>query len=478
MFIIRPSAEIGLKTLRKRMVFLRKLESNLALTFKRAGLPFKLRHGMRFYFLETTDKERARALLKRVFGISSFSPVELVCERDLVEICEAGEKKFSSIVSGKTFCVRARRFGAQKFSTRDVEINLGAKLAPYGKVKLTNPEITVGVELHNSQALLYWEKISGAKGFPSGVQNKALALMSGGYDSPVAAWRVMRRGVNVDYVFFNMSGKAYERQVLQIVKILVEGWAVGQNPQLYIVDFAAVVRDLKEKVQTSYRQVILKRLMVKAAEVIAKEIGAQALVTGEAIAQVSSQTLPNLNAISGASSLQIIRPLIASEKEEIIAQAAMIATAFLSEKVQEHCAITRGSPVIFAKPQKIGFEESKLDGAILQNAIVNKTNLDVFALKPEDLHKDYILVDEIDSADVLIDCQPTYLYRTWHAQNALHIDPENFAVFIGKLDKKPRYILYCTYGTQTPALAQLMQQNGFDAYAFKGGVRHLKSLSN
>lgn len=477
-FIIRPSAEIGLKTPRKRMIFLRKLEANLNLTFNRAGLAIKLRHGVRIYFLETSDSQRARALLKRVFGISSFSPVELKCQTDLATICAEGEKKFSDIVRGRTFSVRSRRFGAQKFSTRDVEIQLGARLAPHGKVKLIEPEITIGVELHNRQTLMYWEKIPGAKGFPSGTQNRALALMSGGYDSPVAAWRVMRRGVNVDFVFFNMSGKAYERQVLQIVKILVEGWAVGQSPKLFIVDFNDVVKNLKENVKESYRQVILKRLMVRGAEMIAKEIGAQALITGESIAQVSSQTLPNLDAISSASRLQVLRPLITSEKEEIISQAETIATAFLSEKVQEHCSITRGSPVLFAKPKKVKLEESKTDPLVLETAVINKKYLDVFALEPGDLHRDYLTVDGFDSSDVLVDCQPTYLYRTWHFKNALHIDPDKFAEKALTLDKKTRYVLYCTHGTQTPALAEFMQRHGFEAYAFKGGVRELKTISN
>ncbi len=474
MFIIRPSAEIGLKTFRKRVVFLRKLEQNIALAFNRAQIPYKLRNGLRFYFLETSQPDRARSVLKRIFGISSFSPVTVKCEREIGAICAEGEKAFAEVVKGKTFCVRSRRFGEQKFSTRDVEIQLGARLAPFGKVKLTNPEITVGVELHNRQALMFWEKIPGAKGFPSGVQNRALALISGGFDSPVAAWRVMRRGVNVDYVFFNLGGKAYERQVLQIVKILVEGWAAGQTPKLFVVDFSAVLADLKAKVLSSYRQVILKRLMMSAASEIAKEIGAQALVTGEAIAQVSSQTLPNLDVITQAAKMQILRPLIASEKEEIIAQAEQISTAFLSEKVQEHCSITKGSPVIFAKPQKVKREEGKLDTALLADALLNKKYLDVFALKAEDLRRDFILVDAISENDIPVDCQPTHLYRAWHLKHAVRIDPEHFVDSLGALDKKKRYVLYCTYGTQTPAFAEIMQQRGFDAYAFNGGIKQLK----
>ncbi len=477
LFIIRPSAEIGLKTFRKRVVFLRKLEGNICTAFNRSQIPFKLRNGLRFYFLETSQPDRAKALLTRIFGISSFSPVVFRCEPELEKICDEGEKFLGKVISGKTFCVRSRRFGAQKFSTREVEVQLGARLAKFGKVKLVNPEITVGVELHNLQALIYCEKIAGAKGFPGGVQNNALCLLSGGFDSPVAAWRVMRRGVNVDFVFFNLGGKAAERQVLQIVKILVEGWGYGQNPKLFVVDFTDVVSDLKLKVQTSYRQVILKRLFMKAASVIAKEIGSQALITGEAIAQVSSQTLPNLDIITRAASLNVLRPLVAMEKEEIIKQAEMISTAFLSEKVQEHCSITQGSPVIFAKPQKVKIEESKLDDEILRAALAKQKLFDVFALEAKDLHKDYLHVDTIAfGSDTLVDCQSSHLYRAWHVENALHLDPDNFRSLVGNLDKKKRYVLYCTYGTATPLIAEFMQQQGYDAYAFRGGVKQLKNF--
>lgn len=476
MFIIRPSAEIGLKTFRKRVVFLRKLEGNICIAFQRSNIPFKLRNGLRFYFLETSQPDRARALLTRIFGISSFSPVVIRCERDLEKICEEGEKALSGVVSGKTFCVRSRRFGAQKFSTREVEVKLGARLASFGKVKLVEPEITVGVELHNSQALIFWEKISGAKGFPGGVQNKALCLISGGFDSPVAAWRVMRRGVNVDFVFFNLGGKAAERQVLQIVKILVEAWGYGQSPKLFVVDFTDVVKDLKLKVQTSYRQVILKRLFMKAASEIAKEIGSHALVTGEVIAQVSSQTLPNLEVITRAARLNVLRPLVAMEKEEIIRQAETISTAFLSEKVHEHCSIAQGSPVIFAKPQKVKIEESKLDEAVLKVALTKQKLFDVFGLEAKDLHKDYLHVDAITGSDALVDCQSSHLFRAWHAENAVHLDPDNFRSLIGTFDKKKRYVLYCTYGTATPLIAEFMQQQGYDAYAFRGGIKQLKQI--
>lgn len=476
LFIIRPSAEIGLKTFRKRVVFLRKLESNITVAFNRSQIPFKLRNGMRFYFLETSQPERARALLTRIFGISSFSPVILNCDRDLETICNLGEKTFGSIVAGKSFCVRSRRFGAQIISTRDVEVKLGARLASFGKVKLVNPDVTVGVEIHNSAALLFWEKIQGAKGFPGGVQNKALCLISGGFDSPVAAWRVMRRGVNVDYVFFNLGGKAAERQVLQIVKILVESWGFGQNPKLFVVDFADVLSDLKAKVQTSYRQVILKRLFMKAASLIGKEIGSHALITGEAIAQVSSQTLPNLDVITRAASLNVLRPLVAMEKEEIISQAEKISTAFLSEKVYEHCSITQGSPVIFAKPQKVMIEEKKLDEEILKDAVNKQKIFDVFALDAKDLHKDYLLVDSVKKSDTLVDCQSSHLYRAWHAENAFHLDPDRFSDHIGGFDKSKRYVLYCTYGTNTPRMAEMMQQMGYEAYAFRGGVKQLRDL--
>ena len=191
----------------------------------------------------------------------------------------------------------ARRAGSFGFGTQDVHVQLGAALNTYGTVNLDHPEVTVGVELRDGEALLFCGRIGGVGGLPLGVEGRAVCLLSGGFDSPVAAWLMLKRGVALDYVFCNLGGEAYERAVVSVAKILADAWSFGDRPKIHIIDFDAVVANLKDVVTPRYWQVVLKRVMYRAAEQVATAIGAEGIVTGEAIGQVSSQTLHNLRAI-------------------------------------------------------------------------------------------------------------------------------------------------------------------------------------
>ncbi|MEJ2185682.1 MAG: THUMP domain-containing protein, partial [Gemmatimonadota bacterium] len=222
----------------------------------------------------------------------------------------------------------------------------GAALLPHSAgVDLDHPDLVVRVEVRDDRAYLFGDRIDGAGGLPLGVEGRALGLISGGYDSAVAAWLLLKRGVNLDYVFCNLGGDAYERAVVQVAKVLADDWSYGSRPRLHVVDFGAPVDELRAKVKQSYWQVVLKRLMYRAASWIGEELGSGAIVTGEAMGQVSSQTLTNLRAIEPASSLPVFRPLLGFDKNEIIERAQHVGTAGLSEQVKEYCAIAPGRPV-------------------------------------------------------------------------------------------------------------------------------------
>ena len=128
--------------------------------------------------------------------------------------------------------------------------------------------------------------------------------------SAVAAWLMLKRGVEMDYVFCNLAGQAYERSVVQVAKVLADRWSYGTRPRLHVVDFGAPLDELRSKARESYWQVVLKRLMYRAANLVARERKAEAIITGEAVGQVSSQTLTNLRAIEPASDLPVFRPLL------------------------------------------------------------------------------------------------------------------------------------------------------------------------
>jgi thiamine biosynthesis protein ThiI len=228
---------------------------------------------------------------------------------------------------------------------------------------------------------------------------------------------------------------------------------------------------MRESVRQGYWQVVLKRLMYRAATRIGQGLGAAAIVTGEAIGQVSSQTLANLNAIEPAAGLPVFRPVIGFDKEEIIRRARAIGTATLSEQVREYCAITPGHPVTAATPARVDAEERGLDLTALDTAIAERRVLDLRALHPTDLVAPYLFTERIPDDAIIFDCRPAPHYRAWHLPGAIRRDEWELLRAIPGLDRERTYVLYCTHGIQTAYLAERMQRAGLEAHSFRGGLR-------
>jgi thiamine biosynthesis protein ThiI len=284
---------------------------------------------------------------------------------------------------------------------------------------------------------------------------------------------MLKRGIALDYVFCNLGGDAYERAVVQVTKALADDWSYGTMPKLYVLDFDEPLRELRANVRDSYWQIVLKRLMYRAASQIGAHIGADAIITGEAVGQVSSQTLPNLRAIEPAASLPVFRPLLGFDKEEIIARAQRIGTAALSEQVKEYCAIAPGKPVTATSEARAAAEEAKLDLSVIDRAVANAKLLDVRGLAAVDLVAPYIFTTEIPDDAVVIDCRTAAQFRAWHAPDAQHREEWELARDFKRLDKNKKYVLYCTHGMQSAHLAERMQRFGYEAYSFKGGTARL-----
>src|SRR5438445_705003 len=153
-------------------------------------------------------------------------------------------------------------------------VQLGAALDRYGDVNLDHPDVTVFVEARDGEALFFSDHVAGAGGLPLGAEGRAVCLFSGGFDSPVAAWLLLKRGVALDYVFCNLGGEAYERSVVSVAKILADRWSHGYRPVLHAIDFTRPLEELRRAVEPRYRQVVLKRLMYRAAEAVARELRA------------------------------------------------------------------------------------------------------------------------------------------------------------------------------------------------------------
>jgi tRNA uracil 4-sulfurtransferase len=471
LILVRLGGEVTIKSRRTRAAFLRRLHRNMSDALRSAGIEYSIEPVWGRVFVRASSP-LALSVLARVFGISSISRVEHSLPPDLDAIVAGAGELCRDIVAGRRFAVRARRTGRHSFSSRDVEQQLGAALLPYAeRVDLSSPEVTVFVEVRDEAAYVFSERVDGAGGLPLGVEGRAVALLSGGYDSAVAAWLLLKRGVALDYVFCNLGGDAYERAVVQVGKALADEWSYGTRPRLHVVDFADVLQELKEKTRDAYWQVVLKRLMYRAACMVAGERGAGAVVTGEAMGQVSSQTLANLRAIETVAALPVLRPLIGFDKDEIIDRARSIGTAALSEQVKEYCAIAPGYPVTAARVDRVDIEEGRMDLSILDGAVAGRRQLDLRGLTPSDLAAPYLFIDTVPDDAVVIDCRPASQYRNWHLKGASHMEEWELLRDFRRFDKGPTYVLYCAHGIQTAYLAERMQRHGYEAYSFRGGLR-------
>jgi thiamine biosynthesis protein ThiI len=476
LILLRPSGELATKSRHTRRRFQRSLVAALEDALASAGTSYEVHDDWGRLYVRASSRA-ALDVVARVFGIASFSEIDGTTESRLEAIVDLGDRLYADRVRGGTFGVRARRAGTHSFSSRDINYQLGAALNRYAEVDLGNPDIAVGVEVRDETTYFFSSQSPGAGGLPAGVEGPALALVSGGYDSAVAAWMMLRRGVALDYVFCNLAGAAYERAVLAVVKLLADEWSYGLRPKIHIVDFEATLAQLKDQVRESFWQVILKRLMYRAADLIARESGAHAIITGESVGQVSSQTLANLAAIEPCASTPVLRPLVGFDKGEIISRTRQIGTYALSEKVREHCALTQMRPVTDAAPQDTASEEARLDLSVLAAAVEGRRVLDLRQLDPSELVLPYLYTSAIAAAAVVIDTRSTSQYDAWHYPGATHCDFWDLFRGAKALEKDRTYVLYCDLGLKTAQLAEKMQRAGYEAYSFKGGVRALRSYA-
>ncbi len=321
-----------------------------------------------------------RDALTRIPGIHHILEVEDVPFTDMHDIFEKALVQYRDQLEGKTFCVRVKRRGKHDFSSIDVERYVGGGLNQHiesARVKLTNPEVTVHLEVEDDRLLLIKGRYEGIGGFPIGTQEDVLSLISGGFDSGVSSYMLMRRGCRVHYCFFNLGGAAHEIGVRQVAHYLWNRFGSSHRVRFVAINFEPVVGEILEKIDDGQMGVILKRMMVRAASKVAERYGVQALVTGEALGQVSSQTLTNLRLIDNVSDTLILRPLISYDKEHIINLARQIGTEDFARTMPEYCGVISKSPTVKAVKSKIEAEEEKFDFSILDKVVEEANNVDI-----------------------------------------------------------------------------------------------------
>ena len=474
--LVRFSGELSTKARRTRSRFQNRLATNLRDAFESEGIDAVLEPGWSRFHIEGPSPAFLDPLL-RTFGVSSCSLLAGECEADLDAIVATGAALFSESVRGRSYAVRARRSGSHGFSSSDIQQRLGAALNPGATVDLGDPDITVFVEVRDDRVFFHEDRVRGPSGLPLGVQGHALALISGGFDSAVAAWMALRRGIRLDYVFCNLGGSAYERMVVEVTKVLADGWSYGTRPRLHVLEFGPVVEAMRARAKPAYLQVVLKRMMYRAAARIGERIGADAIVTGESVGQVSSQTLRNLRAIENASSLPVLRPLLGFHKEEILDRAREIGTYDLSARVREYCDLVPQRPVTASSPEAAEAQESAVGFQELGEAVAGASVHDVRALRPESMVGASLYVVEVPAGAVILDTRARDAFEAWHWPGATRRDLPQLERDFGELDRDATYVLCCTEGVRTAYLAEIMQRAGYEAYSFLGGAPRMRRVA-
>ncbi len=381
MDILVRIGEITLKSSRSRRRFMRILIRNIRDSLESAGIrDFEIINMWSRVLVRLPSVDEVPKSLKRVFGIVSLSPIHIIEFKTLSDILDIGESLFKDYVKGKTFAVRARRTGKHDFTSMDLAKELGSRLYGYSRgVDLKSPEAEVFVEVRDNKCFFFTDVFKGYGGLPIGSEGRVVSLLSGGFDSAVASWYALKRGAEVYYLFLNLDGEEYLKNVLDVAKVLANNWSYGYRPMMYVVPGKDIVIEILTT-REDYWNVILKRVLYRLGEMLAKEVRADSLITGESLGQVSSQTLKNLRVSQEAVEIPINRPLFGMDKEEIIRVAREIGTYDYSAKVWEYCALVPEKPTLNASLKVVLEEEAKMDMDIIQRAYRDKEVIDLRSL--------------------------------------------------------------------------------------------------
>lgn len=376
---------------RNKMDFIRRLRENIRHAFADLG-QLHIRTERDRMFIAIEDEAQMQKLitgLPKIFGIQSFSPVA-ACEKDMDSM-----KKLAITImetfkdEPHTFKVEVKRTDKTfPLESHAIQREIGGYVLPQFQnlsVKVKQPDIELRVEVRHDATYMMAQVIPGAGGMPVGSNGKSLLMLSGGIDSPVAGYLMMKRGVRLEAIHF-FSPPYTSQNSLEKVKVLAnELTKFGASIRLHVIPFTEIQVLIKEKVPSNVSMTTTRRMMLKVADQVREEIGALAIVTGESLGQVASQTLESLTAINAVSNTPILRPLISSDKLEIIDIAEKIGTYETSIQPFEDCCtiFTPASPKTKPKLEKVEHYESFSDFDELIERAVKNREVYIFPKKEE-----------------------------------------------------------------------------------------------
>lgn len=412
-------------------------------------------------------EEYVDACRERLMDIPGISYIHTVDSYDLPEgdplpfLAEKAIEYFSDSLIDKSFAVRCKREGLHSYKSLDVNIHLGAALLAHcngSRVQLKNPEVTATLEILHDKVYFIRDSKRGLRGYPYGTQGSVLSMLSGGFDSSVSTYMMMRRGCRVNFLFFNLGGAAHSLGAQQAALYLWQKYGNSHSARFYSVPLDGFVADVMQLPETTFNGVLLKRAMMRVAQDISERIKVDAIVTGESISQVSSQTLANLSVIDKATDNMVVRPLITMDKSDIIDIAEDIGSAVFAKNMVEYCGAISHKPTISAALDKLEEIEQTMGDDWFKDAISRMTNTAVGdILKTLDEQPQVDLVKELNG-ETVIDIRAT---SEQLEQAELRIPFHQLNQEFPKLPQDKEYLLFCDKGIMSQLHVAYLHENGF-----------------
>jgi tRNA uracil 4-sulfurtransferase len=473
--IVKYHPEINIKSRSVRRRFSKLLESNLRIIVKRIHPSAHIVSRWSDLLIDAPDatadeREQILDTLTRIPGIDQYNEVIEYPFIDFDTAFKDVARHWQSEIENKSFCIRIKRNGNHDFSSIDLERYIGGglnQLVESARVQLKKPQVTIKAELRNDTFHVIEANHKGLGGMPLPSQEDVLSLISGGFDSGVATYHMIRRGARTHFCFFNLGGKEHEIGVKQAAHQIWSAYSSSHKTKFVSVNFEPVVAEILTNIDNGQMGVVLKRMMMRAAADVADRLNIKALVTGECLGQVSSQTLTNLNVIDRVTDTLILRPLIHLDKSEIIDTARKIGSHDLAAAMPEYCGVISKKPTTKAVLADIIANEENFNFDVLTHAVESAVVMDVRDIEKEAQEevKEVEQVTELPKDAIVIDIRSP----EEEDEKPLEIDGVEVKVLpffkiatqFGDLDQTKQYYLYCERGVMSRLQALLLHEHGY-----------------
>jgi thiamine biosynthesis protein ThiI len=410
-------------------------------------------------------------ILRRVFGVLEVLEVAEFSFSDIQDLSNRIRDLFCEEIRGKIYALRVHRVGTHSFTSIDVAKLAGEKLRECGAgVDLENPEIEIYIEIRGDRVYATTNKrrYRGFGGLPLGSQARVLVLFSGGFDSTVATWLMLRKGSPTDLLHIRMGSLENLYRVIEVAEKLARNWALGHKMRFFVANFSSIIREIKEKIDPVYWQIALRRSMLILAQEYAKINRYASIVTGESIWEANSQTIENIDASSKKLDVMIIRPVIGLSKDDIIDLSIKIGLYEDIKKVKETCWLGSYTPLKINESRFMD-QFSKISDEVFKQAIKEIIEIDLYGDWRRDIKEkigtsEDIEIDTVPDRAVIVNLTKRNIKKRFIGHKVINLS---------EIDKyrDQELVLVCEEGELSELLAESLRRAGFKTYSLKGGLK-------